>query len=76
MTDKWFQSSTGTGDLALTIKGFLIALVPFIIIAAKYYGFAELQEIDVINWIEGITAGIAAVIVFIGVVRKIANRFE
>ena len=35
-TDPWYISSTGEG-LALRIKGALLALIPLILIALKYY---------------------------------------
>lgn len=72
--ERWFVSSSGSKDLALTIKGFLIALVPLFIIAGKYYGFEPLEG-EIVAWIEALTGGVAAVVVGVGVLRKIANRF-
>ena len=72
--EPWFASSSGTGDLALTIKGLLLSLVPLGLIASKYYGF-DVLESDLTAWIEGITGGLSAAVIAVGVIRKIANRY-
>ena len=74
MNNQWFQSSSGNGDLALTIKGLLVALIPLFIIAAKFYN-VELMYDEVLSVIEGVAGAISAIMVAFGLIRKIANRF-
>ena len=74
MNNQWFQSSSGTGDLALTLKGLLVALIPLFIIAAKFYN-VELMYDEVLSVVEGVVGAISATMVAIGLLRKLANRF-
>lgn len=73
MNDQWFQSSTGTGDLALTIKGLLVAIVPLLVTVVHHYGYnvAQDQVIDVGN---AILATIASGMIAFGLIRKLVNR--
>lgn len=72
MNDKWWASSTGTGDLALTVKGLLLALVPVTLTAAKYYNI-ELVEEQLVEIINAAVAVISALMIFIGLIRKAFN---
>lgn len=72
-TDAWWASSSGTGDLALTIKGLLVALIPVAIGVAKHYEI-ELTESDLLEGVQAVTAVISAIVVFVGLLRKIVNR--
>jgi len=67
--DKWFTSSTGSGNMALTIKGALLAIVPIVIavLSSQGYTLTENDIVDVIN--TGFTV-VSAVAVFLGVARK------
>jgi hypothetical protein len=67
------RSSTGSGNLSLTVKGVLLALVPIIIALAGMFGL-DLAEATLVDLIEAISAAIAAVIIVVGLVRKILNR--
>jgi uncharacterized membrane protein len=69
----WFLSSTGSGDLSLTIKGLLLALVPLSITVFQHYGvkIAENQVVDLIN---AVVAAVSALTIVVGMVRKFVNR--
>jgi len=75
MNNQWWTSSDGTGNLALTIKGLLVALVPLSITAFQHYGYNIAQD-DVTTAIEAIWAAVAAVVIAVGLIRKIANRIK
>lgn len=67
--EKWFTSSTGSGNMALTVKGALLAIVPIAIaiLSSQGYTLTENDVVDVIN--TGFTV-VSAVAVFLGVARK------
>jgi len=67
--EKWFTSSTGSGNMALTVKGALLAIVPIVIavLSSQGYTLTENDVVDVIN--TGFTV-VSAVAVFFGVARK------
>lgn len=67
--DKWFTSSTGSGNMALTVRGALLAIVPIVIaiLSSQGYTLTENDVVDVIN--TGFTV-VSAVAVFLGVARK------
>jgi uncharacterized membrane protein len=67
---KVLTSSSGSGNLSLTIKGLLLALVPVIISIAKTQGI-EVAESDVVNIINNIFTIASLIAVVIGLVRKI-----
>jgi hypothetical protein len=67
------MSSTGTGDLALLIKGLLVALVPLTVNAFRTFGI-DLAESFLVEFIESVFAAIAAVMIVVGLVRKGINR--
>lgn len=70
----WYVSSTGKG-LSLTIKGILVGLIPIILILAKTLFDIDLDELELMNIIEGISAIFAGVIVVFGLIRKIYLKF-
>lgn len=67
--EKWFNSSTGSGNMALTVKGALLAIVPIVIaiLSSQGYTLTENDVVDIIN--TGFTV-VSAVAVFLGVARK------
>lgn len=73
MNDQWFQSSTGSGDLALTFKGALVALVPLALIAIRYYNL-NLDQNDLVMWTQAVSSILAAGMVLIGLIRKAFNK--
>ncbi len=72
--EKWFTSSTGSGNMALTIKGALLAIVPIVIaiLSSQGYTLTENDLVEVIN--TGFTV-VSAVAVFLGVARKMYYAF-
>lgn len=72
--EKWYTSSTGSGNMALTIKGALLALVPIVIaiLSSQGYTLTENDIVEVIN--TGFTA-ISAVALFLGLARKMYYSF-
>ena len=70
---KWFMSSSNPNDLSLTIKGLLVALIPLSVTVVKYYGFDVTQDelLEILN--QGFAA-VAAVMIVVGLIRKVAYR--
>ena len=68
--NKWYQSSTGSENMALTIKGALLAIVPIIIavLSSQGYTLTENDVVEVIN--VGFTA-VSGLALFFGVARKL-----
>ena len=67
--DKWFTSSTGSGNMALTIKGALLAIVPIVIAILSSQGYT-LTENDVVEVINAAFTTVSAIFVFFGLARK------
>ena len=67
---KWFLSSTGSGDLSLTIKSLLLGIVPVAVTIAKLHGF-EIAESDLVQLVDNSFAALALLGVVIGLARKI-----
>lgn len=73
MDNQWFLSSNGTGDLSLTIKGLLLALVPLSVTAFQYFGYPVAQD-QIVEIITQIFAVISLVTIVVGLIRKAFNR--
>lgn len=69
--NKWFLSSSGSGDLSTTIKGLLTSLIPLIIITLKYFNY-DTNHDEVESIIIAITTMISAMQIVYGIARKIA----
>ena len=67
---KILQSSTGSCNLSLTVKGLLLSLVPIIITIASTQG-VSLAEADLVKLINDVFAIIAGITVVAGLARKI-----
>lgn len=68
-TQQWFQSSTGSGDLSLTLKGLLVFVLPL----AHYYLRSkglDFGDESVGALIDALLAFIAAGMSVIGLLRK------
>lgn len=74
INNKWYQSSTGSENMALTIKGALLAIVPVLIaiLSAQGYTLTENDVVDLIN--TGFTV-VSAVALFLGLARKTYYAF-
>lgn len=73
MNDKWYQTSAGTGEISLTVKGGAVAIIPVIIYLSSLYGI-NITENEIVELINSGTAAISAVMVFVGLFRKIYLR--
>lgn len=73
--NKWFLSSTGSGDLSLTIKGILLSIVPMVLIIAHTLGY-DVTNTQVESIITDITTGISALMVVVGLIRKLVFAFK
>lgn len=71
---KWYQSSTGTGDLALTVKGALVAFVPLVLMVLNSQGVSITQS-DLMDMINTFFTALSAVMVFWGLARKVYYSF-
>jgi hypothetical protein len=67
---KILRSSTGSGNLSLTIKGLLISLVPITIAILQAQGYS-IAEADLTQAIDTVFTTIASVTVAVGLIRKI-----
>jgi len=67
--NKWYQSSTGSENMALTIKGALLAIVPIVIAVLSSQGYT-LTENDVVEVINAAFTTVSAIFVFFGLARK------
>lgn len=77
------RSSADPKKLSLTVKNALLALVPIIIAALKFYGLEGIDESMITNVIDAIASTVQAGAAFVasvgmayGLIRKIWNRSE
>ncbi len=75
MEKKWYHSSDGSGNLSLTIRGAIVAIVPIIVAILSSQGINIDQNV-VIDFVDSIFAAIAAVMIAVGIGRKIYYRFK
>lgn len=75
LNNKWYQTSAGSGEVSMTLKGVAIGIIPIVIYLASQYGVTLTQNeiVELIN--SGMTA-VSAVMVFIGLARKILVKFK
>jgi hypothetical protein len=73
--NQWFLSSTGSGDLAATIKGLLIALIPLLIIAGQHFHVA-ITEGQIMDIVAAVTGAISAAVTAFGLIRKLVLSFK
>ena len=69
------QSSVDSRNLSLTVKGFLAGLIPLALFASHYLGFVEINEGDLLAFVEAAGAVVSSAMVLYGVARKIAVKF-
>ena len=68
--NKWYQSSTGSQNIALTIKGALLAIVPILIAILSSQGYT-ITENDIVEIINSLFTTISAIALFLGLGRKL-----
>lgn len=74
---KLLQTSEGTGDLSLTVKGILVAIIPIVIAVTPLNEVEGNAIIEVIVTIVNLsTMLIASVAGAFGLYRKIKNRLQ
>lgn len=73
--NRWFNTSTGSGDLSLTIKGMMMAFVPFVITLLQSLG-VPLTETYIVELVEAVAAAVASVAILIGLLRKGYNAYK
>ena len=66
---KWYESSTGKGNLALTVKGAALALIPLTISVLQSQG-VTLTETQIAQFIEEVFTFVSLGLVLLGTVRK------
>jgi len=72
---KWYESSNGSGNLAMTVKGAAIAFIPLIISILKSQG-VEITEGQVAEVIEQVFTLVSVSLVLLGTVRKAYYAFK
>lgn len=72
---KWFESSTGSGDLGLTIKGLLMLLVPSLLFVSQSFGW-NWSESLITNWIILISSLVSTAMLLTGLLRKVASSMK
>lgn len=68
---KILQSSVDANSLSLTIKGILIALIPAIIIVARYMGYVVSQD-SLLAIAQDLGLFVASLVTALGLIRKLA----
>ena len=67
--EKILQSSDGSGNLSITIKGLLLGLVPLVISLLSSQGYS-VAENDLVSFIEKVFIIASAVTFIMGLVKK------
>lgn len=75
LNNKWYQTSAGTGELSLTLKGGLVSIIPIVIFVGQHYG-VSITEAEITELINAGSSVLAAVMVFVGLARKVYTKFK
>lgn len=75
MDKKWYHSSDGSGNLSLTIRGALVALVPVLVAILSSQGINIDQNV-IVDFIDSIFAVLAAAMIAVGLGRKIYYKLK
>lgn len=75
METKWYHSSDGSGNLSLTIRGALVALVPILVAILSSQGINIDQNI-IVDFIDSIFAAAATIMIVYGLGRKILYKLK
>lgn len=73
--NKWFESSNGSGNLALTVKGAALALIPLTISVLQSQG-VTLTETQIAQFVEQVFTFVSLGLVLLGTVRKAYYAFK
>ena len=74
MNNKWFLSSTDSGDLSLTLKSMILAFAPLLIMLGHTYGF-DITQTGIEEFAAQILVILSGLGFVWGVLRKIFVRF-
>lgn len=67
---KWYSSSADSSNISLTVKGVGIGLIPIVLFIAGMFGFSFV-EADLVELVNSLAVLVSAVMVVVGVARKI-----
>ena len=71
----FIRSSTGSGNLSLTVKGLILSLVPITITILQSQG-VSISETEVVEIVNNVFAVISLCWIIYGGLRKIWNSFQ
>lgn len=73
---KWFLSSSGSGDLSLTIKGLLMSIIPLVVLVLNATGHQiVISEEQIDQFVFAISGVISSVMIIVGITRKVITFF-
>lgn len=75
METKWYHSSNGSGNLSLTVRGALVALVPILVAVLSSQGI-DIDQNVVVDFIDSIFAVLAAAMIAVGLGRKLYYKVK
>lgn len=72
---KWAQSSVNKDKLSMTIKGFILMVIPALVFVLQLKGFSitENQLVQVVDLVSG---WIASTMIVVGLIRKVLVYFK
>jgi len=68
--EKWYHSSTGSGNVSMTVKGAIVSLVPVSIALLAMSGYT-VDESMVMEAVNAVFTAVSAVLIVYGIVRKV-----
>lgn len=75
MDKKWYHSSDGSGNLSLTVRGAIVAIVPIVVAILSSQGIQVDQNV-IIEFVDSIFAVIAAAMIAFGLGRKVYYKLK
>lgn len=75
MDKKWYHSSDGSGNLSLTVRGAIVAIVPIVVAILSSQGIQVDQNV-IIDFVDSIFAVIAAAMIAFGLGRKVYYKLK
>lgn len=75
MENKWYHSSDGSGNLSLTIRGAIVAIIPIIVAILASQGI-NVDQNAIIDLVDSIFAAVAAIMIAYGLGRKFYYKLK
>lgn len=75
MNDKWYTSSSGSGNISLTVKGGAVAIVPIALFIASTFNIS-ITESEITEIINAGTAILSGAMIILGIARKVYNNLN